>query len=183
MYSNYLKRIRTSSNIGLFGTLLAVATVAILHYVLPWKAAPNAYTAMWLLSISSALAVADVMLTLHIIRRRIPHIRQAAELEFKLREYARCVATIYWMNLMVALVECAIVLLLNEMALLMILLLMVVMLFMAFPNMYKIKIDLGLDDVQMRLLFGERYVDEGASEVSEAVIVDSENGNGDGTAF
>ena len=42
--------------------------------------------------------------------------------------------------------------------LLMLTLVTVLVLFLNFPNMYRIKVDLGLDDDQMHALFGDQYI-------------------------
>ena len=35
------------------------------------------------------------------------------------------------------------------------------MLFLAYPNIYRMKVELGLDDDEMKMLFGDRYIPDG----------------------
>jgi hypothetical protein len=37
-------------------------------------------------------------------------------------------------------------------------------LFLAYPNIYKVKVDLGLTDEEMKSLYGDRYISDNKNE-------------------
>ena len=60
--------------------------------------------------------------------------------------------------LVVILLLCAFTLFSARNVLLMLALVSVLVLFLNYPNIYRIKVDLGLTDEEMRSLFGDQYV-------------------------
>ena len=162
MEMNYLKKIKTASIVGLYGSIL-VGTVVVALRLFPHKRLYlyNNDIYQQLLIVGAVLAVADLLLILFAMRRNIPRIRQMeASVDAKLGRYAALVALTFYGTLAIVLAEGAIIMLCNMSVLIMILLLLVLMLFLSFPNMYKIKVDLGLTDDEMTALFGDSYVRE-----------------------
>ena len=65
---------------------------------------------------------------------------------------------IYLGTLFIVLSVCVIIVVTHENTLIMVLLLLFVTLMLNFPNMYKMKTDLGLNDDEMKSLFGDKYI-------------------------
>ena len=60
------------------------------------------------------------------------------------------------------LIECILIVLMSDTSLLMVTILLVLLLFLSYPNMYKMKNDLGLTDAEMTALFGDAYISNNA---------------------
>lgn len=112
----------------------------------------------WGMYIGCAIAVVDLSLALLAIRRRIPRLRQLPALDQKLAGYASLIQRIFYGTTLATVLLSLIITLTGNTRLIMFLLLIVLTLFLAFPNMYKMKVDLGLDDDTMKSLFGESYI-------------------------
>ena len=104
------------------------------------------------------ISVLDMSLVLLAVRKRIPALRQSESLEAKLSGYASLMKGIYLGTSATVLVLGSLIVLSYNSKLIMFLLLIVLTLFFCFPNMYKMKVDLGLDDTQMTMLFGDDYI-------------------------
>ncbi|MBQ9474246.1 MAG: hypothetical protein IJU81_07540 [Bacteroidales bacterium] len=159
---NHLKKIKTASLVGLYGSIL-VGTVVVVLRLVPHKRLYlyNNDIYQQLLIVGAVLAVVDLLIILFAMRHNIPRIRQMdATVDEKLAKYAGMVALTFYGTLAIVLIEGAIIMLCNLSVLIMILLLLVLMLFLSYPNMYKMKVDLGLTDDEMTSLFGESYVRE-----------------------
>lgn len=170
---NPVRAIRIAANVGLWGTLffamLTIAEYYLAEYVWENVITTNDYTHRLLLYgglIVVVLYIATVLLT---IRRQIPRVRQLDAVEERLDRYKGMVQLIYFIGLIVSIIVCAVVIITRENALLMLLLLHFTTLAMCFPNMYKIKVDCGLNNQDMRDLFGESYIsdDRGGTENEE----------------
>jgi hypothetical protein len=108
----------------------------------------------------TVLAVLVTAVAILTIRRFTPKIRRLDDVEQKLRLYAGNTARLYYTVLATVAIESLFVILSGNTILIMVTLLLVMMLFLAYPNMYKIKVDLGLDDETMKNLFGDKYICE-----------------------
>lgn len=157
-----IKSIRRAANIGFYGSLFFAALTIAEHffaeYVWVKTIVASEYTHKLFLSVGLIFAVADIAAILFMLRNQLPKLRQLDSLEEKLLRYTSIVRTIYFMTLFVVILVSAVIIVLNENTLIMLLLLMVVMLMLAYPNMYKIKADLGLLDEEMTELFGDKYI-------------------------
>ena len=152
-----LRTIRRTSAIGLWGAVaIVVLTAAFL--LSPYTFRASEYTARWMLIAGSVLAVLAVSMVLLTVRKHVPELRQSEGLEKKLAGYASHVQSLYLSMLAVVAVVCAFVVLSGQNMLLMLAIITVLMLFLNYPNMYRLKVDLGLGDDEMRLLFGDRYI-------------------------
>ena len=60
--------------------------------------------------------------------------------------------------LAIVVIECVLIILMSDTSLLMVTILLVLLLFLCYPNMYKMKNDLGLNDEEMKSLFGDAYI-------------------------
>ncbi|MBP3763495.1 MAG: hypothetical protein J6I49_06425 [Bacteroidales bacterium] len=162
MYEKEISTVKTASRGGLWTAVGLVLASALFVWLAPWRFQQSEAVAKGMLVAGSLLAVAAVSMALLVIRRRIPALRQADSLEAKLRGYADHVRSLYRSMLAVVAVLCAMTVLSGQSVLLMLSMVATVMLFLAYPNIYKIKADLGLSGSEMRLLFGDQYVGDDA---------------------
>ena len=109
----------------------------------------------------SVLAVLAVSMALLIIRKQIPRLRQAESLEAKLTGYASHIRSLYLSIFAVVVIICLLMVLSNQNVLLMLAMVHLLMLFLAYPNIYRMKVDLGLTDEEMTLLWRPVYPVEG----------------------
>lgn len=167
-----IKRIKTAANVGLYGSLLlCIATVAehyLDKYVWAREITANEYTRRLFLMAGLVLAVLDIALALFTMRKQTPRLRQMNTVEEKLSAYRRLVGTIYYSSLIVVLIVSAIIVITHENTMIMLLLLLFVALVLNYPNMYKMKADMGLLDDEMAELFGSDYIrDKGERSSTE----------------
>lgn len=156
--NKHIKTIQRASRIGLWGSMAAVVLTVLFIYLSPYRFYPSGYTARWMLVAGSVLAVLAVSMTLLTVRRQVPRLRQTEELEAKLAGYAAHVRSLFYTMLVVVVLLCAFTLLSAHSVLLMLAIDSVLVLFLNYPNIYRIKVDLGLGDEEMKNLFGERYI-------------------------
>ena len=154
----HIKTIQRSSRLGLWGSVAAVILTVAFIYAAPWRFYPSAHTSQWMLIVGSVLAVLAVSMVLLTVRRRVPQLRQAEGLETKLAGYAAHVRETYLSMFGVVLVLCLFTLFADRSVMLMLALVSTLVLVLMFPNIYRIKVDLGLTDEEMRMLFGDRYI-------------------------
>lgn len=153
-----IKHIRRYAALGLWGSVALVILTVLFIYVAPWRFYPSQHTARWMLVAGSVLAVLAVSMTLLSVRRQIPLLRQSDSLQIKLQGYAAHVRSLYITMLFVVLLLCAFTLMSARNVLLMLALVSTLVLFLTYPNIYRIKVDLGLTDDEMKSLFGDRYL-------------------------
>ncbi len=158
----YTKNIRTASAAGLWGSVGVVIVAAFFVLASPWRFYPTAYTAKIMLIVATVLTVGVVSMVLMTARRRVPQLRQSESLEAKLGGYASYIGGIYWTTLFAVAVTCVLAVLSAQSALLMLAMVSTLVLFLTYPNIYRIKVDLGLTDEEMKRLYGDKYIsDEG----------------------
>lgn len=156
--NTHIKTIQRSSRIGLWGSVAVVILTVIFIYASHYRFYQSDYTVRWMLIAGVVLAVLAVSMTLLRVRRQVPLLRQAATLEEKLSGYAVHVRELYLTMMAVVVILCALTILSARNVLLMLVLVSVLVLFLNYPNIYRIKVDLGLSDDEMRTLFGDRYI-------------------------
>lgn len=156
--NEYVKTIRRSANIGLWGSVGVVILAAFYQLVSPWRFYPSQYTARWMLIVGSILAVLAMSMSLLVIRKQIPSLRQADTLDQKLGGYAQHIRSLYISMLVVVTLICVFMVLSAQNVLLMLAMVATLMLFLAYPNIYRMKVELGLTDEEMKSLFGDRYI-------------------------
>ena len=156
--NTHIKTIQRSSRIGLWGSVAVVILTVIFIYASHYRFYQSDYTVRWMLIAGVVLAVLAVSMTLLRVRRQVPLLRQAATLEEKLSGYAVHVRELYLTMMAVVVILCALTILSARNVLLMLALVSVLVLFLNYPNIYRIKVNLGLSDDEMRSLFGDRYI-------------------------
>jgi cobalamin synthase len=156
--NKYIKTIQNSSRLGLWGSVAAVILTVVFFYVSRYRFYPSDYTARWMTVAGTLLAVLAVSMTLLTVRRQVPRLRQTEGLEPKLRGYAGHVRSLYLTMCVVVVLLCAVTLFSARNVLLMLALVCTLVLFLNYPNIYRIKVDLGLTDDEMHTLFGDKYI-------------------------
>ncbi|MCQ2300404.1 MAG: hypothetical protein MJZ81_09805 [Bacteroidales bacterium] len=153
-----IKKIKTASNIGLWGSLAVAAATIAFVMLSRYRFYMNDRAFNYIMIASIVLTLGHMAVVLTGVRKNVPLLRQNDNLGEKLEGYLALVRRIYYGSLAVMVVLCAAIILSYNTRLIMFALLLVLVLFLSFPNMYKIKVDLGLDDNQMKMLFGDKYI-------------------------
>ncbi|MCR5191836.1 MAG: hypothetical protein K6D59_00900 [Bacteroidales bacterium] len=163
-YKKIIRQIRTAANIGLYGTLfvgiLTIAEHYLDKYVWAREITTNEYTHHLFMYVGLVLAVGYIAMILLTLRRQIPKLRQMDETPETLRCYLKLARCIYIGALVVAIILAAIIVITHENTLIMLMMLLFITLALNYPNMYKMKNDMGLDDNTMKELFGKDYIDK-----------------------
>ena len=155
--NKHVKSIQRTSRICLWGSVaVVILTVAFIYT--PWRFYNSDQAARWMTVSGTVLAVLAVSMTLLTVRRNIPLLRQKDDLEQKLSGYAAHVRQLYKSMFGVVAVLCLFTILSSRSVMLMLAMVSALVLFLNFPNMYRVKVDLGLTDDQMRSLYGDRYI-------------------------
>lgn len=153
-----IRKIQRTANWGLYSSIAAVLVVVIFHFS-PWHITyQSAQVSRWMLIAGSILAVLAVVMALLTIRKTTPRLRQLESLEAKMQGYSTYISNLYRGSLAIVIIECVLIVLMSDTSLLMITILLILLLFLSYPNMYKMKNDLGLPDDEMTSLFGSNYV-------------------------
>ena len=153
-----IRKIRRTANWGLYGSI-AVVLVAVIFHFSPWHITyQSAQVSRWMLISGAILSVLAVAMALLTIRKTTPRLRQLDSLEAKMQGYSTYISNLYRGSLAIVIIECVLIVLMSDTSLLMITILLVLLLFLSYPNMYKMKNDLGLTDDEMTALFGSNYV-------------------------
>ena len=160
---DYIKKTKHYAAIGLWGAVGAVIVAAVLCNVLH----PMAGASRWMVIAGTLLAILSVSMMLLSVRRQIPQLRQSEKLEKKLSGYAQHVRDLYMTMLAVVVILCVFTFLSGRTVLLMLAMVSTLVLFLNYPNIYRIKIDLGLTDDEGRSLFGERYIPDDHTPADE----------------
>ena len=113
------------------------------------------------------LILLEVSMMLLSVRKQIPQLRQREGLEQKLDGYAAHVRDLYMTMLAVVVILCAFTFLSGRTVLLMLAMISTLVLFLNFPNIYRIKVDLGLTDDEAQMLFGDRYIPDNRNNQNE----------------
>ena len=163
MFKKETDKIKRNAQLGLWGSAAVVILTSLFLYASPWRfPAQSDYVNRWMLVAGSVLAVLSLSMALLVIRKQVPRLRQTEGLQAKLAGYAGHIHSLYFSILAVVVVLCAMTLISNQNVLLMLAMVTVLMLILAYPNIYKVKVDLGLTADEMRSLYGERYIDNEA---------------------
>lgn len=158
MFETEIKKIKRTSQICLWGSVAVVILTALFLYATPWCFTQTRQVSDAMMLSGSVLTVLAVSMALLTIRKRVPRLRQAESLDTKLKGYASHVSSFYGAIFVVVLVLAVLAVLANRRMLLPLSMLTTLMLFLAFPNIYRMKVDLGLTDDEMRSLFGDEYI-------------------------
>ena len=154
----YTKKIKKAAGIGLWGSVAVVILAAAFTLASPYRFYASRHTMQWMLVAGSILAVLAVSMSLLVIRRQIPALRQTEGLKAKLEGYSRHIASLYYSMLAIVTMVCAMAVLSAQNTLLMLAMVATLMLFLAYPNMYRMKVELGLSDDEMRSLYGDKHI-------------------------
>ena len=165
MFKKETDKIKRNAQLGLWGSAVVVILTSLFLYASPWRfPAQSDYVNRWMLVAGSVLAVLSLSMALLVIRKQVPRLRQTEGLQAKLAGYAGHIHSLYFSILAVVVVLCAMTLISNQNVLLMLAMVTVLMLILAYPNIYKVKVDLGLSDEEMSSLYGDRYIGEQKDE-------------------
>ena len=157
---NEIKKIRRYSQTGLWGSVAMVILASFFLYASPMRFTQTNHTSRWMLIAGSVLAVLAVSMALLTIRKQIPRLRQAESVEEKIVGYVSHIRSLYLTMFAVVVIICLFMVLCNNNVLLMLALVATLTLFLAYPNIYRIKVELGLADEEMKQLFGDKYISE-----------------------
>ncbi|MBQ6742139.1 MAG: hypothetical protein IJR04_06085 [Bacteroidales bacterium] len=163
MFEKEIGIIKRTSQTGLWGSVGAVILTAA-FMMSPWTLRQSAYVSRWMLIAGSVLAVLAVSMTLMVVRRQVPRLRQSESLEAKLQGYALHVTSTFMSMFAVVVLLCLMTVLSGQNVLLMLSMVATLTLFLAYPNIYKVKVDLGLTDEEMKSLYGDRYISDNKNE-------------------
>lgn len=165
MYESETKKIKRSAQLGLWGSVAVVILASVFLYASPWRfSAQSEYTRHWMLVVGSVLAVLSLSMALLVIRKQVPRLRQTEGLEAKLTGYANHIRSLFLSILTVVVILCLMTVVSGQNVLLMLAMVTVLMLILAYPNIYKVKVDLGLTDEEMSSIYGDLYVVEKKDE-------------------
>lgn len=172
-----IRSIRRAANAGLYG-ILAVALLTLAEYYLAeyvWvrRIVANEYTHRLFFVMAPLLTVVGISYVLLTVRRQIPRIRQLDDIGSRLLRYRGLVRGVYFILFAVVLLCCAVTVVLHENIVIALLLLLFFTAVMCYPNMYKMKNDMGLLDEEMVELFGDSYI----RDRSEEKPMEKEEGN------
>lgn len=157
-HAELIRKTRRTANWGLYGSVGAVILTIIFHFSPFHITYQQPQVAKWMLISGIILAVLAVVMNLMVIRRTTPRLRQLDSLDNKLKGYTAYISNLYSGTLAIVVIECALIILMSDTSLLMVTILLVLLLFLCYPNMYKMKNDLGLNDEEMKSLFGDAYI-------------------------
>lgn len=153
-----LKKIKQAAAIGLWGSVAVVIATACYILGSRYYFYQSAYTKRWMLIAGTVLAVLAVSSSLLTIRRRIPAIRQTDGVDARLRLYSQHIRSLYYSMLATVVIICLLTVVSSQSILLMLAMIATLVLVLAFPNMYRMKVEMGLNDEEMRSLFGDKYI-------------------------
>lgn len=160
-----ITKIRRAANIGLYGSIGVVLTTLAFYYLSKYHVSYQTENVQRMLLIGgSLLSVAAVMSLLMMLRKRTPKLRQLESIEDRFKLYTQQTHSIYYSSLVIVIIECALMLVMNDNSLLMITMIIVLLMFLSYPNIYKMKNDLGLLDSEMSEIFGDQYIGDSNQE-------------------
>ena len=162
-----IKKLRRSANWGLYGSIAVILLAVIFHFTPYHVAYQSPQVARWMLIAGTVLAVLAVVMILLTVRKTTPALRQLDSLDDKIKGYHSYITNLYNSTLAIVVIECILITLMSDTALLMVIILMVLVLFICYPNMYKMKHDLGLTDDEMKSLFGDAYIADAKAAYDE----------------
>ncbi len=162
-----IKKLRRSANWGLYGSIAVILLAVIFHFTPYHVAYQSPQVARWMLIAGTVLAVLAVVMILLTVRKTTPALRQLDSLDDKIKGYHSYITNLYHSTLAIVVIECILITLMSDTALLMVIILMVLVLFICYPNMYKMKHDLGLTDDEMKSLFGDAYIADAKAAYDE----------------
>lgn len=158
--TRYTKSIRLWANWGLIGSLVIVAIAILFKYLSPMVFRQTDIVYSNLTIACSVIAIADMVVILSSAKKTKRLAQADTPLEARLQRYAQMVRSNSLLTLCATLVVSAIIILTGNFSLLMLDMMLVLMLFFTYPNMYRIKAELDLNDDQMTTLFGDQYTPE-----------------------
>ena len=162
-----IKKLRRSANWGLYGSIAVILLAVIFHFTPYHVSYQSPQVARWMLIAGTVLAVLAVVMILLTVRKTTPALRQLDSLDDKIKGYHSYITNLYNSTLAIVVIECILITLMSDTALLMVIILMVLVLFICYPNMYKMKHDLGLTDDEMKSLFGDAYIADAKAAYDE----------------
>ena len=156
-----VKEISRIAATGLWGSVAVVIAIGLFHYISPYRFYQSDYVVRWILIAGAVLAVLAISAALLVIRKQIPSIRQSeASLDSKLQMYKSHIKSLYLSMFGVVAIIGILIVLSEQTVMLMLAMVCTLTLFLAYPNMYRMKVELGLNDDEMRNLYGDNWQPE-----------------------
>ena len=143
-----IKKLRRSANWGLYGSIAVILLAVIFHFSPYHITYQSPQVSRWMLISGTILAVLAIVMMLLTVRKTTPTLRQLDNLDDKVKGYHAYISNLYSGTLAIVFIECVLIVLMSDTSLLMVTILMVLVLFICYPNMYKMKHDLGLTRVR-----------------------------------
>ncbi len=184
MREQYLKTIKSASRFGFIASMVVVVFTIMWMWVSPYTFRQSDRVMAIMLVAVCLLAIVNMSIVLLSVRNRFAKIRRLETLEERLQQYSAVVARNYYVTFVIILVCCFFTVLSGKNEMLMLVLVLSLTLFMAFPNMYRMKVDMGLTNEQAKELWGDEYIfsDEERAEMSVSVKDDEEKGDATSSA-
>ncbi len=174
MREQYLKKIKNASRFGLIASLVVVVFTIMWIWVSPYTFRQSDRVVSVMLITVCLLAIANMAMVLLSVRNRFMKIRRLETMDERLQQYSAVVVRNYYVTFFIILVCCGLTILSGNSNLLMLVLVLSLTLFMAFPNMYRMKVDMGLTNEQAKELWGDEYLfsDEERAEMEQEASVE-----------
>lgn len=147
-----MKKLQRTANIGLYGSLLISLLTVCIYYFWNYRFYVNEGGFRFMTVAGCVLAVLTLAAILFTVRKSVPRIRQLDSIDERLKRYTEQTSNIYLTTLGVVVVECVFITFSHNSVLFMLLMVMVLLLFLLYPNHYRIKVDLGLTDEEWEQL-------------------------------
>lgn len=182
MKEHFLKQIKTASRFGLIASIVVVAAAILWIWLSPYTFRQNDQVHAVMMIAVCVLAIANVAMALLTVRNQFPKTRKMDSVEDRLQRYSQLVSRLYYVTFAVILACSLMTVLTGDRNMLMLVLILTLTLFMAFPNMYRMKVDMGLTNEQAHELWGDAYiVGEEATEDAEFSEVTESSENSENT--
>ncbi len=150
--------IKCASRFGLIASLVVVVFTIMWMWVSPYTFRQSDRVVSMMLIAVCLLAIADMSMVMLSVRNRFAKIRRLETMDERLQQYSAVVARNYYVTFAVILTCSILTILSGYSILLMVVLVLSLSLFMAFPNMYRMKVDMGLTNEQAKELWGDEYI-------------------------
>ena len=167
---SYIKKINFNARLGLWGSVVAVIITGAFIFASPWRFYQTPQVSRAMLIAGSVLAILAVSMSLLTVRKQLPRLRQADDLAVKLSGYASHITSFYRSIFVVVLILCVLTLLSGRNVLLPLTMVTTLMLFLAYPNIYRMKVLLGLTEEEMRAVCAWATEDIGMTVVEVGTL-------------
>jgi ABC-type transport system involved in cytochrome bd biosynthesis fused ATPase/permease subunit len=170
----YLKQIKIASRFGLIASIVVAAASILWIWLSPYTFRQNDTVHAYMMIAICVLAIATMAVTVLTVRNQFPKTRQLESVEARLQRYSILVGRIYYTTFVSIVLSCAMTILSGDHNMMMLVLVLTLTLFMAFPNMYRMKVDMGLTTAQARELWGDEYLPDEEEKAAENADIEEQ---------